>query len=86
MEKLELVKESVEKNEGRLKRSLEDYYSMYYNLIIDYLVENGIRKQDFAKEVGVSNTACSLFLKKLKNGQTVSSKTLSKYIKVINNK
>lgn len=66
-----------------IKNTQEIYYNNYYNMIISYLIEKGIRKQDFAKKVGVSNTACSLFLQKLKKGKQVSTKTLNKYIKIL---
>lgn len=75
--------ENLELKNNNLKDEQEKYYNNYYNMIISYLIGKGIRKQDFAKEVGVSNTACSLFLQKLKKGKAVSTKTLNKYIKSI---
>jgi len=76
MEKLKEINEN-------LKTAQEIYYNGYYNMIIEFLIQEGIRKQDYAEKVGVSNTACSLFLTKLKNGKSVSTKTLNKYIKAL---
>ncbi|RRD39275.1 XRE family transcriptional regulator [Leptotrichia sp. OH3620_COT-345] len=61
----------------------EFHRNIYVNLENE-IVKSGLSKKEIAKKLGTESSNVSYILNKLKNGNTINTKTLVKFSKVLN--
>lgn len=64
--------------------TIDEFHKNIYTNIELARNQNGLSKGELARKIGISKSAFSFVLNRLKNGKTINTKTLEKWSKALN--